>query len=86
MSDAKRFFVDERAGCVAVRDWTLTDPDYQGLHRDTPGVVWYRLGGETYEPCPTCKHPRPMGWVVDPADVREAHAVCAKLNGESINE
>lgn len=39
-----RFFVDERVGCIAVRDKFRTDPEYRGLHRDTEGVVAYRFG------------------------------------------
>ncbi len=34
-----RYFVDERAGCIAIRDHWNTDPGYQGLHPDTEGVV-----------------------------------------------
>ena len=41
---ANRYFVDERAGCVAVRDRDETEPDYPGLHCDTKGVVFYRHG------------------------------------------
>jgi len=39
-----RYFIDERVGCIAIRNRELTDPEYQGLHQDTKGVVWYRHG------------------------------------------
>ncbi len=42
----KRYFVDIRGGCGAVRDRNHPkfDPSYQGLHQDTPDVVEYRHG------------------------------------------
>jgi len=53
----ERFFVDERTGCMAVRDSINTDPEYQGLHSYTEGVVKYWSG--VYEkaiPCSSCGH------------------------------
>lgn len=41
---SERYFVDKRVGCVAVRDRELTDPEYQGLHHDTPGVLAFYMG------------------------------------------
>ncbi len=35
----QRYFVDERGGCIVVRDRTQTDPDYNGRDADTPGVM-----------------------------------------------
>ena len=46
--DGARYFVDERSGCVAVRDKKYTDPEYRGLHDDTRGVVKY-WQGEPYQ-------------------------------------
>jgi len=39
-----RYFVDQRVGCIAIRDSFKTDPDYQGLHSDSIGVIHYRHG------------------------------------------
>lgn len=41
-----RFFIDERSGCIAVRDklHPKFDPDYPGLHFDTPDVIYYGHG------------------------------------------
>lgn len=44
MDSEPRFFVDSRVGCIAVRDRDKTDPEYQGLHHNTEGVVWYEHG------------------------------------------
>lgn len=67
-----RFFVDERVGCVAVRDRLLTDPDYLGLHHDIEGVVLFLMGtrdaGDTR-------------WRVHPNLVEEASRVAKTLNG-----
>ena len=75
-----RYYVDLRAGCVAVRDKTKTDRDYQGLHADTQGVVFYRHGEIGKWTCPTCKHTRANGFKVDPEDVAAAHEECCRLN------
>lgn len=32
MMSEKRYYVDERAGCVAVRDRTKVNPEEPGLH------------------------------------------------------
>jgi len=65
-----RYFVDSRIGCVAIRDRTKTDPDYQGLHEDTQGVVWYRHG--------ICMSKN--GWEVGPDIERLAHLECNEMN------
>jgi hypothetical protein len=41
-----RYFIDIRSGCAAVRDrlHPLYNPDYPGLHQDTPDVVEYIHG------------------------------------------
>lgn len=79
---SERYFVDERGGCVAVRDKTLTDPDYQGLHPDTEGVVQYWGGTRVESACPTCGYTRSFGWEVSPADVQAAHKLCDELNSQ----
>jgi hypothetical protein len=41
----ERYIMDERIGCIAIRDRLNTNPDDRGLHEDTQGVVWFRMGG-----------------------------------------
>jgi len=65
-----RYFVDQRVGCIAVRDRFNTNPDYQGLHRDTKGVV--RYWGGAYNPN--------KYWAVSRIDIKAAHALCDSLN------
>jgi len=48
-----RYYVDDRTGCVAIRDRTVST-DTNGLHDDTPGVVWFRMKKEVIENCPAC--------------------------------
>ena len=79
MSDP-RFFTDERTGCIAVRDRTMTDPDYQGLHPDTDGIVQYWAGRPLAEICPTCGHRAHGGWTVEDKDRDAAVKLCEKLN------
>ena len=67
-----RYYVDERAGCAAVRDreHPKFNKDYRGLHHDTSDVVEY-------------KHGRTEGgtWIVDPKDLEYLHKLCKDLNG-----
>ena len=44
--ESKRFFVDIRGGCGAIRDsqHPYYDKSYNGLHNDTPDVVEYLMG------------------------------------------
>ncbi len=67
--DDRPFFVDERAGCIGIRERAKTDPGYQGLHHDTKGVVWYRHGERNGSE-----------WVVDSRHVDEANRLCAQMN------
>lgn len=41
-----RYFIDERVGCIAVRDKENPDydEDYQGLHPETIDVLWFSSG------------------------------------------
>lgn len=56
--------IDMRAGIVAVRDTQHPrfDPEHHGLHGDEPDVVWYELGVEEKQACPTCGHTKSAGW------------------------
>lgn len=64
-----RFYVDERAGCIAIRDKYNTDQEYKGLHPDTQGVVWFQMGV------------RVNGhWDVPPTLVEQANERCELYN------
>ena len=79
----ERYFVDERGGCIAVRDREKTNPDYPGLHEDTTGVVKYWNGTPVSKTCPTCKHTRSNGWEIPQAIKDEAQELCDSLNSPS---
>lgn len=66
----ERYYVDERVGCIAVRDRTL-DNEEPGLHSDTTGVVKYWHGVNT---------PEFGGWGVPADTVLAAHAEALRLN------
>jgi len=65
-----RFFIDERAGCIAVRDkkHPSYNPDYQGLHNDTADVIFYAHGNRNED-----------GWYVDERFRRKAQQVLEHL-------
>jgi len=65
-----RYFLDIRSGIGAVRDRFYTDPEYNGLHADTEGVIVYRPGFKVDD-----------HWEMLPADVAELREVCNRLNG-----
>lgn len=67
---SRRFFIDERVGCIAVRDkkHPSYDPDYQGLHNDTADVIFYAHGNRNKE-----------GWYVDERFRRKAQQVLEHL-------
>ena len=75
-----RYFVDERCGCIAVRDREKTDPGYPGLNYNTTGVVKYWGGTQRAETCPACGQRRPAGWEVPDAVRQAAVTLCAELN------
>jgi hypothetical protein len=75
-----RYFIDERNGCVAVRDRTLTSPDYPGLFPDTEGVVQFWWGERIDKVCPTCSHKSMGEWKVADKDIEAARTLCAGLN------
>lgn len=80
---SERYFVDERAGCVAVRDRTKTKPQYQGLHCDTLGVIRFWSKGSEPDRCPTCGHDRGK-WADGAEQVAEATELCRVLNEKEI--
>ncbi len=76
-----RYFVDERVGCIAVRDRERTDPEYPGLHFDTKGVVQYWSG--VYEEMQRgLSGDVDGGWIVPEILRVEAHRLCNKLNAK----
>jgi rubredoxin len=81
----ERYFVDERSGCIAVRDRTKTAPDYNGLHADTEGVVKYWEGIPVRHVCPTCGHTEGWGYTVPETAIEEARGLCDSLNQSEPN-
>ena len=67
---SSRFFIDERVGCIAVRDRKHPEyhPDYPGLHNDTADVIFYAHGSKNDE-----------GWFVDERWRRKADEVLKHL-------
>jgi len=75
-----RYFVDERGGCIAIRDRTKVDPDRQGLHSDMECVVWYRMGFRVPAKCPSCSHVITGEWQLPYTLKLEAQTECDRLN------
>ena len=75
-----RFFVDERGGCIAVKDRENTDPEDHCLHPDTKGVVKYWHGQKSEMTCENCGHKNFACWYVKDCDKVAARTLCDQLN------
>lgn len=75
----ERFFVDKRTGCVAVRDRLSPghDPDYKGLHPDTPDIILYFIGTRVPKDWAS---DGPIEYTISPLDVCKCEMICGKLN------
>ena len=71
-TEEKRYFLDIRSGCAAVRDTKHVDydKDYPGLHHDTCDVVEYRHGFQSKD----------NGWEMKQSDIDELTVICDRLN------
>ena len=67
-----RFFVDERVGCIAIRDTQHPefDVEHQGLDAELPDVVKFEMGKLVNNE-----------WVVSDETVEQFKSDCASLNG-----
>lgn len=67
-----RFFVDERVGCIAIRDTHHIDFDieHQGLDSELPDVVKFEIGTLVNNE-----------WVVSEEIIEHFKSECASLNG-----
>jgi len=77
-SDPERFFVDDRCGCVAVRDRTLLDENSPGLHGDEPDCVKFWMKGKKSVRCQCCDHIADVYVLDDHVD--DAHQLAKRLN------
>ena len=73
-----RFIVDDRCGCVAVRDTTKIDGRCPGLHGDEDDCVRFWMKGKVEVKCECCGHVRIQ--FDSESHVAEAHAMAEKLN------
>ena len=76
--EVRRYYVDLRVGCIAVRDRTL-DGDDHGLLPETPGVIKFWCGSLVSKECPTC-HCRSSEYIVSEEIVAKAEKLCEELN------
>ena len=63
-----RYFIDQRVGCIAIRDRKNSD-DTNGLHSDTLGAVHYWSGVNG-----------PEGWEVPEDFCKAAKLTCDAMN------
>lgn len=80
-----RYFVDERVGCVAVRDRRFMAASGEpGLHPVSSGVVQYWHGVAVSSKCPTCGQHIGSVWTVNDDDRKAAHVLCDELNAAAL--
>ena len=76
----ERYFIDERSGCLAVRDNGKTNPDDYGLHEDTKGVVKFWMGKINTKHCKACGSVKDRVWEIKEEDRIAAKKLCDELN------
>lgn len=87
MSELKpRYYVDERVGCIAVRDRQNTNPNDSGLDWDTEGVIEFWVGEREYNVCPTCGQRTTSYWILDEEYRKVARKLCEELNAKERKE
>lgn len=83
----ERYYVDERVGCIAVKDSTLIDPEDSCLEPDSSGVIKFWMGVRKQAPsCPTCGHQGDMYWTVKDTDKQDALNLCKQLNLDDVSQ
>ena len=75
-----RYYVDERGGCIAVVDRLARNPEDNGLHPESSGIVKYWQGFQQKHLCPTCHQVTHTEWMVADETKAEAKYYCEKLN------
>lgn len=70
----ERFYIDERGGCIAVRDSYKDNPDDIGLHEHTEGVIAYWVGTRV------CDGEKFVKWTVPSILIHKANSVMDVLN------
>ena len=83
MVKESRYFVDDRSGCVAVRDRKSTNPEDQGLWPETKGVVQFWSKKRVFEACPTCGRKTGI-WEDGKAEIALAKELAAQLNEDHL--
>jgi hypothetical protein len=78
----KRFYVDERDWCIAVRDRKHSPQRRILLYPSTPGVIRYWGGSPQMVTCRACKYENCTGWKISDLDRQAAAELCALLNEE----
>lgn len=77
----KRFFIDERIGCIAVRDSSLMNEDSGNcLERESDGVVWFRMGHHSVRYCEKCHQATGSDWTISDVMRTQAQEECDRLN------
>jgi len=78
-----RYYIDERTGCIAVRDHTKDSEMEPGLHANTTGVIRYWHGELRTEKCAKCGHAISAGWRISDDAKRAAEELCDELNASN---
>ena len=83
----ERYFIDERTGCLAVRDSQAIEQVEQageevsnGLCSESIGVIQFWSGTNKNKKCPTCGHESFDGYHIPEQYLQEAKALCSSLN------
>lgn len=81
---SERFYVDERVGCIGVRDRTedASRVDEPGLNTETTGLLRLWFGVHKTKQCPTCHTMLDDGYTISDVVKQSAAGLAEKLNSE----
>lgn len=79
--EGERYYIDERVGCIAVRDLMVPLEDSH-LDSSTEGVVKFWMGNWRENTCPTCHQKCGGHWEISEEIRADAVRLCEKLNAE----
>lgn len=76
-----RFWVEERAGCIAVVDSEIAKDINRQMDSESKGVIWFKMGEQVPKHyCPTCGKSCGEQWKVSKLLIDKAIKEADKLN------
>ena len=79
-SGMPHYSIEQRCGCIAIVTPEYYDSSENGLHDNSTGVVWFKMGEQCNHTCKYCGHLTGQEWVVPQGIIDEAVKEADRLN------